>query len=1080
MKKTIGNIFLANMKMRYFSVAMSLLAISYQAVGASPISSTFSFSDDMLTASQVAQNNEVVTVKGRVVDKLETMVGVAITVKGNFIMGTLSGIDGTFLLANVPRNGTLILSYLGYLSTEVDLSKLSDTEIQNINVKMAQSLEALEEVIVTGSVAQKKVSIVGAIKTIEPDMLISPSRSLSSQLVGRVAGITSVEQSGQPGKDGASFIIRGITALSGKTEPLILIDGLKRTLDDVDPQDIETFAILKDASATAVYGLEGANGIVVITTKKGKVASRPTVNVNYSTTLTNTTSRPDWVDAVDYAKLRNEAYLVRGKQQYYSDNAIALFGDDDMDIYPNIDWYDKLVKPNNFAQKGNFTISGGGSSVSYYLSGGFYKEDGMFRAAKDANAKFNQFNFRTNVTAQLSSTTSLTIGMDGRYSTLTEPGEGTGGILTSLNFINPTLFPHEYSNGTIPLETLGTTNPYAKLNHTGFKNDYTNIMSTNLQLGQDLKFITEGLKVNAIVSFTKHNSYSHTFVKDYQRHEIDYKNSVNGSGYDKNGVLQTINATPDIDDKMKFTVSSPSGTRTIEVQTNLHYSRSFFDKLHLTGLVLYKQREVLIDNPSGEGAAVLINALAAAEQSVAGRATIDWDHRYFLDVNAGFSGSQMFTEDKRWSSFPSIGLGWLVSEEAFWGESLKGVVNHFKLRATFGVVGAAGGATRFGYIGTTGAVSDHVFGYGQGAGNSETITGLGEAQLEQLGLTWERQTKINLGFEFGLFEKFNLVADFYKNSNEDQLIKMTSIPETVGLPSVPMINAGKAVSEGFDLDLSYGQHSFGDFSINRIYGIIGYTKNTIIEDGALDPKLPYHSGKNFDWGRQMVLISQGLFKDQNDIENSPVQSWGEVLPGDIKYKDVNNDGIVNQDDRVWLGNMHPKWTFSLGIDVSYKNFTFATFFTAESDQYRLLTGGRLPFNPFNAKGEFVGGESGAVFTTAMNDHWTPAWYSGDPATENPNAEYPRLGFGIDNQNNSQGSSFWLRNASYLRWQNIELGYTWRPKLKTSPFRSVYFYGRGDNIATFSKFKDWNPEQHDALAYPLKSTFTLGIEIGLNL
>ena len=428
------------------------------------------------TKHQQAKDN--VLVSGKVKDALGELAYITIHVKANALIGTISGEDGSFSLSNVPRNSTLVFSYLGYKTKEINISKLKNQELTSLLVEMEEDSELLDEVVVTGVGSQKKVSIVGAITTLEPSELKAPTRSLSTQLAGRVAGVTFVQKSGQPGKDGASFIIRGINSVTGNSEPLILIDGLKRTIDDVDPNDIESFSVLKDASATAVYGLEGANGIIVIKTKTGKVSAKPSVRVSYSASINNSTYKPKWVDAVDYAKMKNEAYVVRGKKPYYSDQDIEKFGDADMDFYPNVDWYKTMVKPNNFSQKANFNISGGGNVVTYYMSGGFYKENGMFNSGNDSNADYNQFNFRSNIKADVSSSTTLALGFDGRYNTTTEPGQGVDNLLNIMNNLNPTLFPAEYSNGTAPEEPSGVTNPYSLLTKTGFVKDYANHMST--------------------------------------------------------------------------------------------------------------------------------------------------------------------------------------------------------------------------------------------------------------------------------------------------------------------------------------------------------------------------------------------------------------------------------------------------------------------------------------------------------------------------------------------------------------------------------------------------------------------------
>lgn len=1019
-----------------------------------------------------------ITLSGNVTNlQQQPLNGVSIYLKANPLVGTMSDKNGYFVLGNIPRFSTLVVSSVGYKSQEIDIKTVPNASLRKFPILMESESLTKDEVVVTAMGTQKKVSVVGAITTINPSELKAPTRSLTTQLAGRVAGVTFVQQSGQPGQDGASFIIRGINSVTGNTAPLILIDGLRRNIDDVDPNDIATFSILKDASATAVYGLEGANGIIVITTKTGKVAARPSIRVSVSRSMNNATYKPQWVDAPTYALMKNEALVVRDKRAYYTDAEIAKFGDKDMDFYPNVDWYKTMVKQNNPSTKANFNISGGGNSVTYYMSGGFYNEKGMFNTKSDANANanYNQFNFRSNVKADLTPTTSLGIGFDGRYNTTSEPGQGADQLLDIMNRINPTLYPAEYSDGTAPEEPVGIINPYSLLNKTGFIKKYANYMSTNLNLTQKMDFLLKGLFLNGIASFTKSNFYTHRYYKDYQRHAPDFANSYMGSGRDENGNLVTINKTPDVDDKMHFFYAAPTGNRVIELQGSMNYVQTFFNDLSVTGLLLYKQREYLTDAPDGSGATLLINALPAREQSVAGRVTFGWKNKYFTDINFGASGSQMFTPDKRWSSFPSIGFAWVPSSENFWSGGISEVVDFLKFRVSYGTVGSAGNATRFGYLATTGPVAGYTFGFGQAAGSGTYIPGVGESRLEQLNLTWERNQKLNLGAEIGFFRDMKLVIDAYQYINNDQLIDLSRLPSTLGLPAAPKANLGRTRSRGIDFDLTYAK-TWNDFSIRYIKGIVSYNTNTILENGQLDPKVAYQSGIGLDYGRDLNYIALGLFKDQKDIDNSPVQTWNKVMPGDIKYKDIDGDGVITANDRIWTGNIFPKWSYSLAIDVRYKKWTFATRAIGKLNMYRSISGGRIPFNPYNAGGI----ENGAVYAAAVKNHWTPASYSGNAATENPNATYPRLAFGADNQNNAQTSTFWLREASYLRIADAEIGYNWTPRTKKSPFKSIYYYGRCDNVITFSKFKDWNPEQYSSYSYPLKRTISLGLEIGLDL
>ncbi len=1022
---------------------------------------------EIAKAKNLQEDKKTATLIGRVVDeKGQSIPGVAVFVKGNSSIGTLTDIDGNFLISSVPINSELHFRFLGFAEEIIEIKNLDRKSFSNINVVLKSDSEAIDEVVITATGAVKKESVIGAISTIAPEALITPSRSLSTSLAGRVSGVTFTQQTGEPGKDGAQFIIRGINSVTGNSNPLILIDGLRRSIDDVDPNDVASFSILKDASATAVYGLEGANGIILIETKKGSLGSKPRVSVSLSTTMNNSTYKPDWANSVDYANMLNEARAVRGEKLEYSSSDIEKFGDDNNDFYPNVDWWKSMIRKNNIAKKGNFNISGGSNVVSYFISGGFFNEEGMFNGdleKYDANAGYSGFNFRSNIVADVSSTTSIGIGMNGNYNKITEPGAGTGVILNSMYVVNPTLFPDKYSNGEAPVEPSGIDNPYSLLNRTGFSRAYSNKFSTNLNVSQKLDFITKNLKAKAVVSFTKENEYRHLFYRDYEQHQPGL------TPYDQEGNLQTENSTPGVNEKMQLENGDGRGNRLVELQFNVNWARSYKD-WNLTAFAMYKQDEVLNDRPGGDDDIQrLINGLPTRNNQSSMRATINYKNKYFFDASYGLSGSQLFTPKNRYAPFPSVGVGYILSTEPYWN-NLRHVIDFFKIRASYGIVGTSDNTQRFQYLATIANIPGYRFGYGEDGSQGESISGVGEGRLEQLGLTWGKDQKLDLGVEFTLFKDFKIIADYFKNKRIDQLIGLSNIPMTAGLTSTPKANLGETNVEGYELDVNYSK-DFGDFQINYIKALVSYSKTTIVENGQTNPRVPYQSGIGLDWGRVQGYKALGYFKNQNDIDNSPVQSWSDVKPGDLKYKDVNNDGVITPQDRLWLGNSNPKWNYSLAIDLGYKNWVFSTRILGKAEMYRYLNSTRMPF---------ANGKIGALYMPAVNDHYTPASYSGIVATENLNARYPRLAYGKENLNNTQMSTHWMEEASYIRIADIELGYYFKQKKENSTFKNIYVYSRMDNVATFSKFKDWNPEQHSPSAYPLKRGITLGVEFKFKL
>ena len=1001
----------------------------------------------------------------------EVIVGANVYIVGDNLLGTVTDYDGKFVLNNLPKNGLIRVSFIGFEDTEIEVRNLSLAQRKKIKVALVPSSFGLDQIVVTGHGAQKKESVVSAISTVDPKTLIAPTRSLSSQLAGQVSGVVFSQETGEPGKDNASFIIRGINSVVGSSEPLVLIDGLKRSLNDVDPNDIESFSVLKDASATAIYGLEGANGILVIKTKSGKVASKPAVRFTYSESLNDATFKPDWIESYDYAKTLNEALAVRDKRIRYDDATLEKFRDDNNDMYPNSDWYNELFKNYVSARKGNFNISGGGNVVTYYMSAGFYNEKGMFKANLedfDANAQYNSFNFRSNLKADLTRSTTIGMGFDGNYGVNAQPGVGSGDILGRTKSLNPTLIPHIFSNGEMPQEPVTSGNPYAALNKTGFTRTYDNVMSTNVNLTQKLNFISKNLYLKGTASFTKQNTQAHLYTMKYTQHIIDYAGSPLGDGYDEDGNLLTENKTKDVTEEMGFSSSPGTGGRTVEVQGSLNYSETF-GKLNVNGFALYRQREGMLDQVGGAANELLINALPTRSQSVGLRGSASYDNKYFFDATVNSSGTQMFTPDNRWSIFPSFGAGYIVSNEGYW-DNLRHVVSFLKVRASYGIAGSTGGAARFGYLAKALPHGGYNFGYRGIEGSGQEIGGVATLKLEQLGLSWEKNKQVDIGVEFEVFSKVRVICDFYRNNRVNQLIGLRNLPSTMGLPHDPMVNKGEFLSEGIDIDLSMS-HDFGDFKINSIRGVLGYNRSEIVENGETDARIPYLSGIGHPWGKRQAFISLGYFEDQNDIENSPVQPWNEVRPGDIKYKDINGDGSINDDDKIWVGCVYPTLSYSFALSLSYKNFSFGTRLLGKTGMYRWIDAGRIPFS---------GGETGMIYPYVVKDHYIPASYSGTTATENLKAEFPRLGVGAQNDNNKQSSTHWMRDASYLRIADIELGYTHNVKKGNYGIKGLYLFARVDNVHTFSNFNYWNPEQTDPNAYPLKRTFSIGTSINFKL
>lgn len=996
------------------------------------------------------------TIEGKVLDVDGVGIpGASVVVKGTTI-GTVTNIDGEFTLANVPRNSILSISFVGMKTQEVRIEGQS-------KLKVVLEVEASElgEVVAVGYGTQRKESVVGAISSIRSEDLVTPSRSITNIISSKVAGITFTQSSGEPGADAATIMIRGKNALSGSQTPLILVDGIERSMTDLDPNDIESFDVLKDASSTAVFGLQGANGVIVITTKQG-VKGKPAINVNVSSSLTAPTYVPEFVDAWDYAEYSNEAYLVRDPDTdpgllYTEEEILAYKTGVDRDLYPNVNYYDELIDKLNFQHKANLNVRGGADRVKYYMSAGFFTQEGMFKnngiSEYDLAQKYNRYNFRNNLTVDLTTTTKLSLGINGYISENEKPITSFSDIYTAIFEVPNNTQPMISSEGDIIRNNNQISNPYATIN-SGFKKVIQTNIQSQVKVDQDLKFVAPGLKVGFIFSFDRYSSITHSYSYTPETRSI--------SGRDEYGNL----VTAVMDEEAKFTYSNatPSGNRKYYLQPTVSYSKTINDAHELSALAVYTQSDYMSDTNSS-----LKNSLPDREQSVSGRLTYGFKKRYFAEVNAGYSGSQVFAEDNRWALFPAVGFGWTVSEEVFF-EPLKSVVSYMKIRYSDGKVGTTGGVSRFQYVSTP---SYPGVSYAYGDLLQYSHGGATEGTIGISGLTWETVRKQNLGVDFKLFDQVMFNVDAFKDYRTDILVQRNSLPVGVlGLSSTPYGNVGEVETKGIEVHMDYRK------KINQVMlslsGNFLYHRVNVIEDEKAAVPYSYMETEGMGLDYIYKYVSAGLFRDEEDIANSPIQSslspTYPLAPGDIKYKDLNGDGKIDVNDKTFIGWRQPRLYYSVNADVEYKSFALKLTLQGKGKMYRDLgQGTRIPFNKDYFRGNILKGD--------INDRWIPAWYSGDPSTENPNAIFPRLSR-TPNSNNSVGSSFWEKKAGYLKVQELSLAYRLPKDLATKmKMKSCRVYLTGQNLFTFSKFEYWDPEQTSAFAYPTQRLYSLTVELG---
>lgn len=997
-------------------------------------------------------------VKGIVTDKSkQTMPGVSVYIKNSPGIGVATDTDGAYKI-KVKVSDVVIFSFVGYKTKEVLVSK----KVETLNVVLEEDTEVMDEVSVVGYGTQRKVSVLGAITTIDPEKLKSSSvTSLSNALSGRMAGIIGVQRSGEPGQDVSEFWIRGISTFGAKAQALFLIDGVERdaeTFNNLSPEDIESFSILKDATATAIYGARGASGVVIVTTKHGK-AGRMTVNANVKTMVEYLPKLPDYLGAYDYARLANEANLVRGEDPKYNPAMMNVIKYNlDPDLYPNVNWQDELLKKATWGLSANVSISGGGEIARYYISGNFRTNDAAYKQSGLNNYNTNvlrkQYTFRANVDVNATKTTLVNLNISTDIVNLNRPGIGTtSAIWDAQANLNPLAVPVRYSNGQLP--GYGKENyqasPLVLLNETGFETDYSNRVNSVLSITQDLAGITKGLSLSASVSFDNTTTQISSRTKMPELYLA--------TGRDSKGNLITERK---VESKAISFSNSPSNERQVYLEAKVDYGR-VFGKSRVGALLLYNQTQ----QNSSSSQQDAITSIPQRNQGIAGRFTYSYDDIYFIEGNFGYNGTPNFPKGERFNFFPSIALGWVPSNYRYVKDHF-GFLSMLKFRYSFGAVGndqVDGG--RFPYLTE---VSYDAPGYSFGNKGENTSGGITETKIGSENLVWERAIKNNIGLDLGLWNRLTINVDYFHDLRKGIFMERSNLPNTVGIPNKLYGNVGRMRNQGVDGTVTYTD-KVGQFDY-EVRGNFTVTKNKVLDYDEPNNLYPYKmkKGKSLDYTEGFIAL--GLFRDSLDILNSP-KHMDNVRPGDIKYKDVNGDGVINEDDIVPIGNSAvPRIQYGFAASVSYKNWDASIFFRG-SGGVDFFYGGSGYF-------PFLYSEEGNILSI-VNDtknRWIPAWYSGDPSTENPDARFPRLSYG-SNLNNYRPSTHWLANGAYLRLKTIEVGYTlpdrWARKIAMKSFRASII---ADNLHVWDKVKLWDPEQasSNGSGYPLTRSFTLNLQM----
>ena len=1010
-------------------------------------------------SAPTAPNGEM-TVAGTVISSADNqpIVGANIYVEGTNV-GTTTDAGGNYKLTVPASAKTVTVSFLGY-----DTKKISVRDIHLFKlITLADASNKLEDVVVVGFGVQKKESLVGAVQSVKPSDLQTSSSNLSTSFSGKIAGVIAVQKSGEPGADGANFWIRGISTFGSGQSPLLILDGVEITnqmLNNIPPETIESFSVLKDATATALYGSRGANGVMIITTKNGRDSEKMTINLRAEFGASAPTRVPKVADGITYMETFNEARTTRGEKPYYSNEKImgTKLGLDPY-VYPNVDWYDMLFKDCTFNQNFNFNMTGGAKKIDYFLNASVYNENGIMRkpeASKfDTNINAQKYLFQANVSADATKTTRVSLKMNTQLHYRHAPIQSVSDLfayaMTGMPCEFPATLPGEESDTFVRFGTNNAwnsgffTNPYAQLCR-GYGDQFRGHFTSALTVNQNLDFITKGLSATGMATF-----YNRVYSAVY-RSFTPFMYQLTDYNIDEAGNYSYTSNSTNTGTTYLGTTRGKDGYRELAFQAKIDYARTF-GKHDVGATIVYMQKERNMNISDEQEYA----ALPYRQQGLAGRVTYGFDKRYLFEANFGYNGSENFAAGKRFGFFPSVAVGWVISNEPFW-KGIKEQVNLFKLRASYGLVGndviSKDYADRFPYLTTV----DMGQGYDVYIGNNfERKYGPILSVYGNPNATWEESRKLDIGVEIGLFDSLNIIFDWFKEKRSGIFMQRTSLPSTFGMSGItPWANIGKVDNSGVDISVDYNK-AFSKDLILSLRGTFTYAHNEIVEMDEPKYKWAYQYKAGHPINSIQCLIAEGLFRDEEEIASSPSQdiyaTTYPIRPGDVKYRDLNDDKIIDDNDMCWTGNPTvPEIIYGFGFSLKYKGFDCSAFFQGQGKVSILM----YNYHPFA-----TAATPGSVLMQWIADeHWS----EDDP---NPKALYPRLS-PLWNNNNTKASTLYVRNGKMLRLKTAEIGYT---------YKKMRVYVSGTNLLTFAPFKYWDPEKGsgNGLGYPLQRTYNLGFQ-----
>jgi TonB-linked SusC/RagA family outer membrane protein len=970
---------------------------------------------------------------------------VNVAVRGTPV-GTTTYPDGTYAIKVENDNAVLVFTYVGY-----EMQQVTAGGSAVINVALKPQTSTLGDVVVVGFGKQKKISVTGAISSVPVNNLQRiATPSLSNALAGSMPGIVTRQSSGEPGYDGAAIFIRGFGTWANRS-PLILVDGVERDINNINTQEIESFSILKDASATAVYGVRGANGVILITTKRGALG-KPAVTFRTESATLTAMRLPNYINGAEYSGLINEALANNNLPPRYTPEELQKFKDhSDPYLYPDVNWTDAVLKKNTFQSINNLSISGGTEVIKYYANVGYTLLNGIYRQdpanAYKTNAQKKRYNFRSNVDINVSKTISLELGIGGIIQQGNYPGTSAPDIFSALKITSPINFPKVNPDGSVSGASTSylQNNPWGFVTQAGYTRQDQNTLQGTFGGKWDLSsLVTKGLSLRGMFSYDHWYFASTSRIKPYAIKQYLGKDAQGKDLYSDPPIRE--------EQPMGYALTNRAN-RAIYTEIALNYNRAFGYHT-ITGMILGNRREY-IDLTAG----ATINNLPYRRQGLAGRITYNFKDRYLAEVNAGYNGSENFPEGKQYGFFPSVSAGWVVSNERFWHIS---AISNLKIRGSYGQVGNDQiGGRRFLFLTTINRQGQSYF-FGD---NQRFYQGFDEAQIGNDNVTWEVATKSNLGLDMELLNgTISLQVDAFKENRSGILIQRGVIPRITGYYpwTLPYANLGKAKNHGIDALLEVKHTTANGFYYN-FRGTFTYARSICTQNDDPIPKYPYQSFVGQPIDQPMGLVAIGFFKDQADIDNSPKQNFMEqVKPGDIKYKDVNGDKVIDDYDRVPIGYPRtPQIVYGAGASFGYKGFELSFFFTGVAQTSLFVDGPsmyafQMGLGTYNILHEYY-------------DHrWTP---------QTPDARYPRVS-PYENPNNNRTSTLFLRDASYVRLKSAEVAYNLKLKQGKRPGpQSIRIFINGYNLITWDKIKVVDPESdYGTGGYPLQRSVNFGAQV----